>query len=162
MSEHDDAAHARKKLQTLLSAAGFTHQRLAAGGRTMSFSGRYRDWLLVASANPGWFHVHTVICSLPAEPGLRGELLLWLARANADLSLLKYSVTKADKVVLEAEVRMEKLEAEDVGNLVWFVHATAEEHYLDVFRIARGEARLDALSTAFARDAVTGEGSVSA
>jgi hypothetical protein len=92
---------------------------------------------------------------LPPEPGLRSELLLWLMRRNASLALLKYSVTPSDLIVLECEIRSEKLDADEVRNLVAFLHATAEEDYLPLLRVATGDARLDALSQSFSRDSST-------
>ncbi len=163
MSEPDnEPAQARKKLRTLLSEAGVAHERAPSGGRQMSFSGRYRDWQLFASANPSWFHIHTFVCSLPTEPGLRAELLLWMARANGAMSLLKYSVTPQDYAILEGEVRLERLEPDDVRNLIGYVHSVAEQDYLAVLHVARGDARLEALSEAFARDATADQGSANA
>jgi hypothetical protein len=159
----DDSDHeleaAREKLSALLSAAGYIHE-LTRTGRQMSFSGQFRDWLISTSANAAWFHARTFVCSLPAEPGLRGDLLLWLARANALMSLLKYSVTPQDYVVLECEVRMERLEAGEVANVVSYLHSVAEKDYLEVLRVARGEARLKALEEAFQHETAPGEGSV--
>jgi hypothetical protein len=157
-----DLQEPRKRLQALLTAAGLTHQRVASGGRTMHFSGQYREWVVFSSLNADWFHLQTAVCALPVEPGLRAELLLWMARTSCDLSLLKYTVNKNDQIVLEAQVRAERLEAGDVRNLVGFLHATAERDYLAILRLARGEARLDALSAAFKLDSVTGEGAATA
>jgi hypothetical protein len=160
MSESDfDHQDPPEKLQELLTAAGFIHQRVSSGGRTMIFNGQFRDWVLFAHLNDSWLHIQTTVCAFPAEPGLRAELLLWMARAGRDLSLLKYTVDKEDRVILEAQVRAERLEAEDVSNLVGFLQNTAERDYLAILRLARGEARLEALSAAFQRDALPGEGS---
>jgi hypothetical protein len=163
MSESDlDRQEPRKKLQVLLTAAGFTHQRVAGGGRTIIFSGKYRDWVLFATLNDNWFHLQTVVCALPAEPGLRGDLLLWMARSSCDLALLKYTVDRQDRVVLEAQVRAEYVHSVDLGNLINFLHSIAERDYIAILRLARGEARLEALSVAFGRDAIGGEGSTTA
>jgi hypothetical protein len=151
MDEQDnEVARARKKLREILSAVGFKHHSGGPGVRQMNFGGRFREWIIVTTLNSAWFHAHTVICTLPSEPGLRSELLLWMARANARLSLLKYSVTQYDHVILEFELRCEKLELEDVANSVWFLQAMAEEDYMALLRVASGDARLDALSQSFA------------
>ncbi len=163
MSESDnEPQESRKRLQALLTSAGFTHQRVATGGRTIHFTGRYREWVLFASLNATWFHIQTAVCALPAEPGLRAELLLWMARTSCDLALLKYTVNNHNQIVLAAEVRAERLEALDVCGLVNSLHAVAERDYLAILRLARGEARLDALSAAFTRDSATGEGAATA
>jgi len=159
MSESDNELQdSRKRLQALLTAAGLTHQRVATGGRTIHFGGQYREWVLFSSLNAHWFHMQTAVCALPVEPGLRADLLLWMARASCNLALLKYSVNKQDKVVLEAQVRAEHVDAEAVGNLAGYLHLVAERDYLAILRLASGEARLDALSATFARDSATGEG----
>jgi hypothetical protein len=158
----DDLSTASEKLQSLLTAAGFIHEAAANTGRHLSFSGQYRDWLVFASAVPEWFHIHTFICSLPTEPGLRSELLLWLARANSNLSLLKYSVTAQDRVVLECEIRFERIDEDDVRNVIWFLHSVAERDYRAILEVASGDKRLEALADAFKRDVPSDEGSVSA
>jgi hypothetical protein len=155
----NELEQARERISTLLTAAGYNHDPSGAG-RHLSFSGRYRDWQIFATANAAWLNVRTFVCSLPEEAGLRGDLLLWMGRANAAMALLKYSVTPNDYVFLEAELRMEKLETDDVANIVGYLHSTAEKDYLEVLRVARGDARLAALSEAFEREAAPGEGSV--
>jgi len=153
-----EAAEALKKLRGLLKTAGFTHFPSVGGRRSMNFNGQYREWMLHAFMNEAWFHVYTFVCNLPPEPGLRSELLLWLMRANAKQSLLKYSVTPNDHIVLEFEVRAESVTAEDVYNLVWHLQSTAERDYLTLQRVASGEARLDALASTFGDGATLNEG----
>ncbi len=148
MSDENDLSEPQKKLSDMLTVAGYKHDPASGGARTLRFTGRYRNWMFFASANADWFHVHTYICELPPEPGLRSELLLWLARANSDMALLKYSVNKSDHVVLECEVRFERLEAGDVSNVIGFLHSVAERDYLALLRVASGEQRLAALEGA--------------
>jgi hypothetical protein len=163
MSDSDSSPQElRRKLKTLVTAAGFVSQSVATGGRTMNFTGQFRDWTLFTSLNEHWFHVQTTVCALPVEPGLRSDLLLWMARTSQELSLLKYTVSKQDQVLLEAQVRAELIEPANAANLIGFLHSIAERDYLAILRLARGEHRLEALSEAFTRDAVTGEGSATA
>ncbi len=163
MSDSDNSPQElRRKLKALLTGAGFVSQSVATGGRTMHFTGQYRDWAVFSSLNEHWFHVQTMVCALPAEPGLRTDVLLWMAKMSQELSLLKYTVNKEDQVLLEAQVRAELVEPGNVSNLVGFLHSIAERDYLAILRLARGEHRLEALSEAFSRDSVTGEGSAAA
>lgn len=166
MSDSDNnPQELRRKLKALVTSAGFVSQSVATGGRTMNFSGQYRDWVMFTSLNEYWFHVQTMVCALPVEPGLRSDLLLWMARTSQELSLLKYTVNKQDQVILEAQVRAELVDPGNVSNLVGFLHSTAERDYLAILRLARGEHRLEALSAAFTLDSgnsVTGEGSAAA
>lgn len=163
MSDSDNNAdQLRRKLEDLVTTAGFVSQPVATGGRTMSFTGQYRDWSLFSSLNEHWFHLQTTVCTLPAEPSLRADLLLWMARTSQELSLLKYTVNKQDRVILEAQIRAELVDSGNLSNLVGFLHSTAERDYLAILRLARGEHKLEALSAAFTLapvDSVTGEGS---
>ncbi len=159
MSDNDEQLEkARERLRTILTDAGFRHEEShVPGGRQMSFSGTYRDWHLYANMTPAWLFLSTTICAMPTNAGVRGDLLLHLMRRNNALSLLKYSVTKGDNIVLEAEMRAEHLDVDSLKNAIYYVHSQAEEDYLGILRVARGEPRLEDLSTAFARETATGE-----
>jgi hypothetical protein len=159
MSDNDDELErARERLRTMLTDAGFRHEEShVPGGRQMNFTGTYRDWQLYANMTPAWFHVRTMMCAMPANAGIRGDLSLHLMRANNAMSLLKYSVTKSDNIVLECEMRAEHLDVESLKNAVYYLHSQAEDDYLGILRIVRGEPRLEELSNAFARETAAGE-----
>ncbi len=157
-----EVSAALKKLCGVLSAAGFDHRSGPANWRQVLLLGQHREWLLHARLDAEWFHVTTNVGKLPADQGLRSELLLWLARENnKSCALLKYSVSASDTIVLEFYMRSQLLTYDDVRNSIWFLHSTAERDYVPLIRIASGEARLSALSKAFSANTLIQDGPVS-
>lgn len=159
MSDENDeraTSAARELLEERLTDCGFSFARGPGDRITMAFPGRYRDWTLLLRADDEWLHVFTNVCALPAEPGLAGEVALWMTRESAKMPLLKYSTTAHDRVVLEFEVPVAYLDDAAIYDLTMRLVGAAEADYLELLKLASGEARLAALATAFDGDAELG------
>jgi hypothetical protein len=133
-----------RNLRTLLKSAGYTSCRMGTDRRAMFFSGRTREWNIVARANADWLNIYTIVCTVPDEPGMRARLLEAAMRINQKMLLTKFVVGETS-LVLELDYRIEHVDIEAIRGLIGLVHANAEEHYAKLFRIVSGDDVLEAL-----------------
>lgn len=141
---NDNQPTPEARLKTLLKEGGFKSTRLDAKRRLVMFSGRTRDWTLIASIYNGWLNIQTYVCEIPQVAGLRVELLDAAMSANQRMSLTKF--TKADNLILELEYREEHLDAQVLNHLLQLMHANAEEYYPRLFRVVTGDSVLESLA----------------
>jgi hypothetical protein len=133
------------RLKALLKESGLKSFRLDTTRRSITFSGRHREWMVVARLNENWLHLYTFVCDIPAETGLRARIFETAMQANATTTLAKFGAGAG--LHLEIDYRAEHLDATVVSNLVSYLHYTAEEHYPRIFRIVAGDETLHQLES---------------
>ncbi len=133
-----------RNLRALLKGAGYISCSMGSDRRAMFFSGRTREWNIVARANANWLNIYTVVCTVPEEPGMRARLLEAAMRMNQKMLLTKFVVGETS-LVLELDYRIEHADVHAVRELVSLVYSNAEEHYAKLFRIVSGDDVLEAL-----------------
>ena len=110
----------------------------------MFFSGRTREWNIVARANADWLNIYTIVCTVPEEPGMRARLLEAAMRINQTMLVAKF-VLGETSLVLELDYRTEHIDVEAIRGLIGLIYSSAEEHYPKLFRIVSGDDVLQAL-----------------
>jgi hypothetical protein len=133
-----------RNLRTLLKSAGYVSCRMSSDRRAMFFSGRTREWNIVARANEDWLNIYTVVCTIPEEPGMRARLLEAAMRINQKMLVTKFVVGETS-LVLELDYRTEHVDVEAIRGLIGLIFSNAEEHYAKLFRIVSGDDVLEAL-----------------
>ena len=144
MNNHDEQNDNARKLRNLLKSAGYVSCRMSTDRRAMFFSGRTREWNIVARANTDWLNIYTIVCNVPEEPGMRARLLEAALRINQKMCLTKFVVGDTS-LVLELDYRMEHVNVDPINGLVSLVFTNADEHYAKLFRIVSGDDVLQAL-----------------
>jgi len=144
MDNHVDQNDNIRKLRILLKDAGYVSSRLGADRRAMFFSGRTREWNIVARANADWLNIYTFVCTVPEEPGLRARLLEAAMRMNQTMALTKF-VLGEQSLVLELDYRMQHCDVDAIRGLVSLIYSEAEGYYGKLFRIVSGDDVLEAL-----------------
>jgi hypothetical protein len=140
-SEQND--HMRH-LRTLLKSAGYVSCRMSSDRRAMFFTGRTREWNIVARSNGDWLNLYTIVCTIPEEAGIRARLLEAAMRINQQMLVAKFVVGQTS-LVLELDYRVQHLDVEVIRGLVSLIYSNAEEHYAKLFRIVSGDDVLQAL-----------------
>ena len=144
MNPSDTPSDAALRLKQLLKEANITSHRLDSATRGITFIGRAREWQVTARLSPDWLNVSTSLFRLPAEAGLRAQLLEWALIANRRLALAKVSID-GEVVVLEIDYRAVHVDAAALADIVNFLFQIGEQEYPAAFRIVSGDRRLEAL-----------------
>ena len=150
MDDETSARNDRRKLKALLDANQYVGARFGERGYDLPFSGRFRDWHVRAHFHNSWLALTTYVMALPESESLRAKLACLLLELNDAMSLAKFTKS-GETLTLDLEYRQEHIDATVLRNLMSLLHALAEEHYPELFRIAAGDATLANLQAAFER-----------
>jgi hypothetical protein len=133
----------------MLEEAGLRAKRVGASSYDVMFTSDLREWAVNIRLNESWLMLRTFVMVLPPGTPRRLALLEAALQANASLSLAKFSATEDRSLVIDLEYRDEHLGAETLRNLIGLVVRVGDDHYPKMFRIATGDAALEALESAF-------------
>jgi hypothetical protein len=132
-----------QRLKRLIKEAGYISVRMDAHRRTMSFTGRTREWNIVARLHNGWLNLYTLVCDLPVDIGVRTRTLETMMRLNQQMLMAKF--ISAPHLALELDYRADHVDGETFSNLVGNIYKNAEEYYPEIFRKVTGDDVLEAL-----------------
>jgi hypothetical protein len=97
---------------------------MSSDRRAIFFSGRTREWNIVARANEDWLNIYTVVCTIPEEPGMRARLLEAAMRINQKMLVTKFVVGETS-LVLELDYRTEHVDVEAIRGLIGLIFSNA-------------------------------------
>ncbi len=131
-------------------------KRVRRGAYDVSFPSHLREWLVRIMLTDAWLMLRTFVMNLPEPAPRRAALLEAAMQANGRLSLTKFSLADATSLCLELEYRAEHTDAAVLQNLIGLVVKVGDAEYPPLFRIASGDAALEALESAFNRPSAEG------
>ena len=141
----------------MLSDAGLRAKQVTSSSYDVTFVSDLREWSVNVRMTEAWLMLRTFVLALPTAPARRLALLETVAQINAGIALAKLSLTEDHSVCIELEYRTEHVGADTLKQLLGLVVRIGDEHYPKIFRIATGDATLDALETAFKKPAKEGD-----
>ena len=145
----NDQASLDRRLSSMLSDAGLRAKQITTSSYDVTFVSDLREWSVNVRLSDAWLMLRTFVLALPTAPPRRLALLETIAQTNAAIALAKFSVTEDHSVCIELEYRSDHVSAETLKQLLGLVVRIGDEHYPKAFRIATGDATLDALESAF-------------
>ena len=155
MDDKSQAREDRRRLKSLLTAAGYTAQRMGDVTFAVPFAGKFRSWDVRISLSNSWVSWTTFIMQLPAAGPSRTAFLERVLEINDIMSVAKF-VKAGDALTLDLEYRYEHLDNEAFRNLTGLLYSLAEEYFPELFRLASGDSALNQLEEAFKRPSLTG------
>jgi hypothetical protein len=153
----NDQASLDRRLSSMLSEAGLRGKQIATSSYDVTFTSDLREWSVNVRMSEAWVMLRTFVLSLPTAMPRRLALLENIAQANASLSLAKFSLTDDNSICIDLEYRSEHVGADTLKHLIGLVVRIGDEHYPKLFRIATGDAALDALESSFKKPATEPE-----
>lgn len=147
--ENEHQASIDRRLYDMLEEADLGAKRVGASSHEVTFTSALREWAVNVRLNEAWLMLRTFVMLLPPSVPRRLALLEAALQANAALSLVKFSATEDNALVIDLEYRDEHLDAEALRNLVGLIVRVGDDNYPKMFRIAAGDTTLEALESAF-------------
>jgi hypothetical protein len=141
-----------RRLRTMLVEAGLRVKRVSRGAYDVTFPSELREWGVTVRMSESWVMLRTFVLALPPSGRRRQALLEASMQANANRSLIKFSLGEPNSLYIDLEYREEHVTPEVLKNLISLVVNVGDAEYPKLFRLATGDDALDALESAFKRD----------
>ena len=133
----------------MLGDAGLRAKQIATSSYDVSFVSDLREWSVNVRMSEAWLMLRTFVLALPTAPSRRVALLECIAQANSSIALAKFSLIDDNSICIELEYRSDHVTADTIKQLLGLVVRIGDENYPKLFRIAVGDATLEALESSF-------------
>ena len=142
------------EVRGLLHEAGLSYFPVGEGDALVPLTTKLRTWLVEARESNGWLCLRAHVIGLPEAAGARTSVIDEAMKANADLTMWRFTVSAATStIVAEAEDRIEHLDGTTLASLVFMLGSDVDARFARLVTIASRPSPLDELEAAFKRSA---------